>query len=116
MTARRGSGPSLSTLLRFTGRDLRGGLRGYWIFLGCIALGVAAIVGVGSVAGGLADGLAREGRTILGGDAAFSVMNTAPPAAENAYLAGKGRTSTVASLRAMARTGPGESSCAHRPT
>ena len=37
--------------------------RGYWIFLACIALGVAAITGVGSVAGGLADGLARQGRT-----------------------------------------------------
>ena len=96
------------TLLRLAARDLRGGLQGYGIFLACIALGVAAIAGVGSVAGGLKDGLAREGRTILGGDASFSVMN-APLAPEPAAtLAAHGRTATVATLRAMARTGAGD--------
>ena len=35
----------LATVLRLAARDLRGGLRGYWIFLACIALGVAAIAG-----------------------------------------------------------------------
>ena len=43
------------TVLRLAVRGLRGGLQGYGIFLACIALGVAAIAGVGSVAGGLAD-------------------------------------------------------------
>jgi putative ABC transport system permease protein len=96
-----------ATLLRLAWRDLRGGLRGYGIFLACIALGVAAIAGVGSVAGGLKDGLAREGRTILGGDASFAVMNAplTPAAAQD--LAAHGRTSTVATLRAMARAPDG---------
>lgn len=98
---------STVTALRLAARGLRGGLRGYGIFLACIALGVAAIAGVGSVAGGLADGLAREGRTILGGDAAFSVMNTAPPGAEADYLAARGRTSRIGALRAMARATDG---------
>ena len=44
------------------------------VFISCIALGVAAIAGVGSFARSLADGLAREGRIILGGDASFSLM------------------------------------------
>ncbi len=30
-------------------RELRGGLRGFWVFLLCLALGVAAIAGVGMV-------------------------------------------------------------------
>ena len=55
-------------------RELRGGLRGFYVFIACIALGVMAIAGVGSVARGLADGLAREGRVILGGDLSFSLM------------------------------------------
>ncbi|MDX7951424.1 FtsX-like permease family protein [Lichenihabitans sp. Uapishka_5] len=97
----------LAILLRLAGRDLRGGLRGYGIFLACIALGVAAIAGVGSVAGGLKAGLAREGATILGGDAAFAVMNVPLAPGPAAALAALGRTSTVATLRAMARAGDG---------
>ena len=95
------------TMVRLAARDLRGGLRGYGIFLACIALGVAAIAGVGSVAGGLQDGLAREGATILGGDASFSVTNGAPSTEAETWLASRGRTSNVASLRAMARGGDG---------
>ena len=101
------AGVAFGTVLRLAARGLRGGLRGYGIFLACIALGVAAIAGVGSVAGGLADGLAREGRTILGGDAAFSVMNTSPPGPESDYLAARGRISRIGSLRAMARAPDG---------
>jgi len=35
------------TALRFAWRDLRGGLRGFAVFIACIALGVMAISGVG---------------------------------------------------------------------
>ncbi|MGB9322251.1 MAG: hypothetical protein WCB77_16855, partial [Pseudolabrys sp.] len=54
--------------LRFALRELRGGLHGFYVFILCIALGSMAIAGVGSVAASLTDGLAREGRVILGGD------------------------------------------------
>ena len=60
--------------LRFALRELRGGLHGFRIFVVCIALGVMAIAGVGSVAASLSEGLAREGRTLLGGDVAFSLI------------------------------------------
>ncbi len=53
-------------ILRLALRDLKGGFAGFRIFLACIALGVAAITGVGSVSEGLSDGLARDSRTILG--------------------------------------------------
>jgi putative ABC transport system permease protein len=90
--------------LRFALRELRGGLRGFYVFIACIALGVMAIAGVGSVASGLADGLAREGRVILGGDLAFSLSLREASAAERAFLDGQGRVSLAATMRAMART------------
>jgi putative ABC transport system permease protein len=45
--------------LRFALRDLRGGMRGFAVFIACIALGVMAIAGVSSVAASLAAGLSR---------------------------------------------------------
>ena len=53
---------------------MRGGLRGFYVFIACIALGVMAIAGVGSLAASLADGLARQGQVILGGDLAFTLI------------------------------------------
>ena len=90
---------------RLAWRDLRGGLGGYWIFLVCIALGVAAIAGVGSVADSLSDGLGREGRTMLGGDAAFSTVSQPLGDDERAWLAARGRLSDVTTLRSMAHAG-----------
>jgi len=60
--------------LRFALRELRSGLNGFYVFILCIALGSMAIAGVGSVAASLTDGLAREGRVILGGDLAFTLI------------------------------------------
>ena len=42
-----------SLALRYALRELRGGLRGFYVFIACIALGVMAIAGVGSVAASL---------------------------------------------------------------
>ena len=95
-------------LARFALRDLRGGLAGLRIFLICIALGVAAIVAVNSLARALNDGLARDGRTILGGDASFSLMHRELSPEERAFLQSRGELSTIATLRAMARNGAGE--------
>ena len=99
--ARARRNPALA--LRFAARELRGGLRGFYVFIACIALGVMAIAGIGSVADGLADGLAREGRVILGGDLAFSLSLREASAEERAFLADRGRVSLAATLRAMAR-------------
>jgi len=104
--APRGTGLSLRLALR----ELRGGLAGFWVFLACIALGVTAIAGVGSFAQSLADGLAREGRVILGGDAAFSLIHREASLQERAFLAGRGQVSVAATMRAMARAGDGGAS------
>ena len=100
---------ALPLVLRLALRDLRGGLAGFGIFLACIALGVAAIVGVGSLSHGLSDGLAREGRQILGGDAAFSLIHRELDPDERAWLTAHGSLSSIATLRAMARRPDGGS-------
>ena len=94
--------------LRYALRELRSGLRGFYVFIACIALGVMAIAGVGSVAASLSDGLTREGRALLGGDAAFSLIQREASPDELAYLKSKGEVSVAASLRAMARTTDGQ--------
>jgi putative ABC transport system permease protein len=96
-----------SLALRFALRELRGGLRGFYVFIACIALGVMAIAGVGSVAASLSEGLAREGRTLLGGDAAFSLIQREAKPEEVAYLGARGLVSVAATLRAMVRSGDG---------
>ena len=78
-----------SLALRFALRELRGGLRGFYVFIACIALGVMAIAGVGSVAASLGEGLAREGRNLLGGDIAFVLFQREAKPQELAFLCGK---------------------------
>jgi putative ABC transport system permease protein len=97
--------PSYPAPLRFAWRDLRGGLRGFGVFIACIALGVAAIAGVGSVAANLSDGIAGAGQVILGGDLAFSLIQRQATAAERTFFEAHGSVSAVATLRAMARSG-----------
>ncbi len=104
-TSPRGRPASLP--LRYALRELRGGLRGFYVFIACIALGVMAIAGVGSVAASLGEGLAREGRMLLGGDVAFSLIQREAKQDEVALLRSRGEVSVVATLRGMARTGDG---------
>ena len=98
---RKSRGGSLA--LRYALRELRGGLRGFYVFIACIALGVTAIAGVDSVAASLSEGLAREGRTLLGGDVAFSLIQREATPQEVAFLRSRGKVSVAATLRAMAR-------------
>jgi putative ABC transport system permease protein len=96
----------LRIALLFAWRELRGGLRGFGVFIACIALGVMAIAGVGSVAASLNDGLASAGRTILGGDLDFSLIQREASPAERGFLDAHGTVSVAATLRAMARIPP----------
>jgi putative ABC transport system permease protein len=100
-------GRTVSLSLRYALRELRGGLRGFYVFISCIALGVMAIAGVGSVAASLGDGLAREGRNLLGGDIAFVLFQREAKPAEIALLRSRGELSVIATLRAMARASDG---------
>jgi putative ABC transport system permease protein len=98
---------SVSVSVRLALRELWAGLAGLRIVLACIALGVMAIAGVGSFSQSLLDGLARDGRAILGGDVAFSLAQREANFAERAVLAEKGALSAVATMRAMVRVADG---------
>ena len=93
--------------LRFAWRELRGGPRGFGVFVACIVLGVMAIAGVGSVAKSLSDGLSSAGRVILGGDIAFSLVQREASGEEQAFLGAHGVVSVAATLPTMARTDDG---------
>lgn len=93
--------PSLA--LRFALREMRGGLSGFLIFITCIALGVAAIGGVNSVARAIGEGVADQGQVLLGGDLRFELNQREASAAERDYLDGLGEVSRSADMRSMAR-------------
>ncbi|MFT4701441.1 MAG: putative ABC transport system permease protein [Yoonia sp.] len=77
---------SLVIAARFARRELRGGLKGFRIFLACLALGVAAIAAVGTVRAGIQAGLDREGAALLGGDAEVELTYRFAREDELAYL------------------------------
>jgi putative ABC transport system permease protein len=96
--------------LRIARRELRGGVKGFRIFLACLALGVAAIATVQSVSRGIQDGLREDGRIILGGDIAVRTLFEPGGERLEAWLAARGRTELSAELRAVARTADDTSS------
>jgi len=94
---------SFSLAFRFAMREMRGGLRGFVIFLACIALGVAAIGGVNSVARAITAGVVNEGQAILGGDMRFKLNQREASKTERAYLDNLGTVAASAAIRSMAR-------------
>ena len=86
----------------FARRELRGGLKGFWIFILCLALGIGAIAAVGSVRMSLQNGLTSEGATILGGDAEMSFTYRFASDAEREFMARIAeRISTTVDFRSM---------------
>ena len=67
-------------------RELRGGLKGFYIFLACIALGTGAIAAVNSVSTAITDAISSEGRTLLAGDVRFELDNREATSEERAFL------------------------------
>jgi putative ABC transport system permease protein len=93
---------SLLLWLRLAWRDLRSGLKGFWIFLACLALGTASIAVVGSLAAAIERGIAEQGQPLLGGDMEFSLIHREANDKEAAWLARQGQVSKVGNMRAMA--------------
>ncbi|MBL8698703.1 MAG: ABC transporter permease [Alphaproteobacteria bacterium] len=90
---------------RLARRELRGGLRGFRVFLACLALGVAAIAGVGSLASSVTKALRDDARLLLDGDVELSFTHREASAEQLRHLTGSGRVSVVAEMRAMASGG-----------
>jgi putative ABC transport system permease protein len=93
--------------LGFARRELRGGLAGFRILMACLALGVAAISGAGSLKAAFHAALEHDARALLGGD--LDIRQSYQPVTDEqrAVLATLGTVSQSADLRVMARFGDG---------
>ncbi|MEO0911728.1 MAG: ABC transporter permease, partial [Pseudomonadota bacterium] len=95
----------MTVATRIAFRELRGGLRGFRIFLACLALGVAAIAAVGSVRMAIQEGLEREASSLLGGDAEARFTYRFATEEERALLEEMAlEVSEVVDFRSMATT------------
>jgi putative ABC transport system permease protein len=106
--ARARSGLSLTRLFGIALGELRAGLNGFYIFMACVALGVAVIATVSTLSDALRAGFERQGQIILGGDATFSRMHARATDAERKWFGEQGQLSESATLRTMARRLDGE--------
>ncbi|MGR9227251.1 ABC transporter permease [Rhizobium leguminosarum] len=95
--------PRVSLAFRLALRELRGGIRGFYIFLACIALGTGAIAAVNSVSQSITDTIASQGQELLAGDVRFELNNREATPQEKAFLDGLGTVSVSTGLRSMAR-------------
>ena len=83
-------------------RELRGGLRGFRIFLLCLLLGVAAIAGIGTVRSAIDAGLTSEAAALLGGDAEIHFTHRKASDAELAWInATSVNSSEILTFRSM---------------
>lgn len=90
-------------------RELRGGVRGLWIVLLCLALGVGVIASVGTLRAAVDAGLASDGRALLGGDLDIDGGPQPLPAALTDWLHTRGAaTSSVTQMRSMLVASSGE--------
>lgn len=88
---------------RLARRELRGGLRGFRVFLACLALGVAAIAAVGLVRASIEAGLQEQGAVLLGGDAQLEFTYRFADAAERDWMEARAEAvSEVVDFRSMA--------------
>jgi putative ABC transport system permease protein len=97
---------TLRLAARIAARELRGGLAGFRVFLACLALGVAAIAGVGMVRSAIEEGLREQGAVLLGGDAEMAFTARFASDDERAMMAGiSSQVSEIVDFRSMALVG-----------
>ncbi len=97
---------TLSLAWALARRELRGGLKGFGVFLACLALGVAAIAAVGMVRSAIERGLTDQGAVLLGGDAQIEFTYRFANDEERAWMADKAQAmSELVDFRSMAVVG-----------
>ncbi len=89
--------------LRFALRELRGGIKGFRIFLACIAIGVAAIAGATSLNESVEAGIEGDAQPLLGGDIQARLTSRPVNAEEYDALDRAGDVSALVQMRSMAR-------------
>jgi putative ABC transport system permease protein len=95
---------------RLARRELRAGSRGFRILIACLALGVGTIAAVQSLSSDIVNGIAAQGRELLGGDVAVRIHYHAAAPDQLQVLQSYGQVSQSVDLRGMARTADGRRS------
>lgn len=103
MSAAAARGFRLSLAFRLALREMRGGLKGFYIFLACVALGTAAIAGVNSLSQSITGSIASQGRELLAADIRFDINNRVATDEEKAFVESMGTVAVSSGLRSMAR-------------
>jgi putative ABC transport system permease protein len=94
--------------LRLAKREMRGGLRGFGVFLACLALGVGAIAAVETLSGAVDEGLRKDARKLLGGDLEVRQSHRRISPAALGFLRERGQVAEVVQMRVMARSAGGK--------
>lgn len=91
----------LALALRLARRELRGGIKGFGVFLTCLALGVGAVAAVGELSALLDHSLRTDAKVILGGD--LEIRKSHVPLSDDAvaFLQERGEVVKIAQLRGM---------------
>ncbi len=91
---------AITAAIRFARRDLRVVFAQYKVLVLSIAIGVAAVTGVGALTDSFLSGLTRDGRALVGGDMSFSRAQEALSTDERRFLESRGTVSVIATTRA----------------
>ncbi|SHJ39595.1 putative ABC transport system permease protein [Malonomonas rubra DSM 5091] len=92
----------LPQALRLVRRELRGGLRGFGVFLACLFLGVFAISAIGSFSAAARSGLLADAGALLGGDLEIRLSQRSLTDEQRAFIEQFGLLSSVLEMRTMA--------------
>ncbi len=92
----------LPQAIRLVRRELRGGLRGFGVFLACLFLGVFAISAIGSFTQAARTGLLSDASALLGGDLEVRLNHRPLTAAQHDFLQQHGTLSHTHGMRTMA--------------
>ena len=95
----------MSAGLRLARRDLAGGIGGLWLLFVCLAIAVAGLAAVTSLASSIRSTIDQNARDLLGGDLALSVAQRSATAEERAAMARLGQVSESTTLRSTALIG-----------
>jgi putative ABC transport system permease protein len=91
--------------LNIAAAELKSGIKGFRLFLICLAIGVAAIAAAGSMAQAFRSGLDSEQRRILGGDFVLNLRQRAPSPEQTAFFKDRGRVSLATDANSMGSAG-----------
>ena len=92
----------LTLSVRMALREMRGGFRGFRVFVICLALGVGAIATVGTISEAVRSGLDADAQRILGGDISLRIVHREISHRQRKWLDDTGTLSQTTLMRSMA--------------